>query len=71
MNTRKIGQHYEEVAAAYLANEGIRIIDRNVTCGCDFSAGLEGLGTFDAGSYTVVLLYDGIEVAKTDVMRVE
>lgn len=33
MNTRKIGQHYEEVAAAYLANEGIRIIDRNVTCG--------------------------------------
>ena len=46
-------------------------IDRDVTCGCDFSAGLEGLGTFDAGSYTVVLLYDGIEVAKTDVMRVE
>ena len=33
MNTREIGRHYEEAAAAYLENEGIRIIDRNVTCG--------------------------------------
>lgn len=33
MNTREIGTHYEEAAAAYLENEGIKIIDRNVTCG--------------------------------------
>ena len=33
MNTRQIGTHFEEAAAAYLENEGIKIIDRNVTCG--------------------------------------
>ncbi len=33
MNTREIGTHYEEAAIAYLENEGIEIIDRNVTCG--------------------------------------
>lgn len=46
-------------------------VNKDVTCNADFSAGLEGLGTFEPGKYTVVLLFDGEEVAKTDVLRVE
>ncbi len=33
MNTRQIGTHFEEAAIAYLKDEGIDIIDKNVTCG--------------------------------------
>ena len=42
----------------------------NVTCEADFSAGLEGLGTFIPGEYTVELLFEGKTVAKTNVMKV-
>ena len=42
----------------------------NVTCEADFSAGLEGLGTFIPGDYTVELLFEGKTVAKTSVMKV-
>ena len=42
----------------------------NVTCEADFSAGLEGLGTFIPGQYSVELLFEGKTVAKTDVMKV-
>ncbi len=43
----------------------------NVTAEADFSAGLEGLGTFEPGDYTVELYFDGELVAKTDIMRVK
>lgn len=43
----------------------------NVTAEADFSAGLEGLGTFEPGDYTVELYLDGELVAKTDIMRVK
>lgn len=43
----------------------------NVTAEADFSAGLEGLGTFEPGDYTVELYYNGELVAQTDVMRVK
>ncbi len=33
MNTRKIGRFYEDAVAEYLKNNGITIVDRNVTCG--------------------------------------
>ncbi|MBR5361270.1 MAG: YraN family protein [Lachnospiraceae bacterium] len=33
MNTRQIGTHYEEAAAAFLEREGIEIVDKNVRCG--------------------------------------
>ena len=36
----------------------------------DFSAGLEGLGTFIPGEYTAELLFEGKTVAKTNVMKV-
>ena len=42
----------------------------NVTAEADFSAGLEGLGTFEPGDYTVELYFNGELVAKTDIMRV-
>lgn len=42
----------------------------NVTAEADFSAGLEGLGTFEPGNYTVELYFNGELVAKTDIMRV-
>ncbi len=42
----------------------------NVTCEADFSAGLEGLGTFIPGEYTAELLFEGKTVAKTNVMKV-
>lgn len=31
-NQRKTGGHYEEVAASYLAKQGIQILDRNYRC---------------------------------------
>ena len=43
----------------------------NVTAEADFSAGLEGLGTFEPGDYTVELYYNGEFIAKTGVMRVK
>ena len=43
----------------------------NVTAEADFSAGLEGLGTFEPGDYTVELYFNGEFVAKTDIMRVK
>ena len=42
----------------------------NVTAEADFSAGLEGLGTFEPGEYTVELYFGGELVARTDIMRV-
>ena len=43
----------------------------NVTAEADFSAGLEGLGTFEPGDYTVELYFNGEFVAKTGGMRVK
>ena len=42
----------------------------NVTAEADFSAGLEGLGTFEPGEYYVELYFDGELIASTSVMRV-
>jgi len=33
LNTRQIGTYYEDAAVAYLQNEKVEIIDRNVRCG--------------------------------------
>ncbi len=33
MNKRALGTHFEEAAIAYLENEGIVILDKNVRCG--------------------------------------
>lgn len=42
----------------------------NVTAEADFSAGLEGLGTFETGEYYVELFFDGESIATTSIMRV-
>ena len=42
----------------------------NVTAEADFSAGLAGIGNFEAGEYYIELLYNGETVAVTSVMRV-
>ncbi len=42
----------------------------NVTAECDFSAGLEGWGVFEAGDYTVELYFDGEYVGATDKLEV-
>lgn len=42
----------------------------NVTAEADFSAGLEGLGTFEPGDYFIELYFDGELVASSTVMRV-
>lgn len=42
----------------------------NVTAEADFSAGLEGIGTFSSGEYYIELLYEGETVAVTPKMRV-
>ncbi len=42
----------------------------NVTAEADFSAGLEGLGTFETGEYYVELVFDGESIATTSIMRV-
>lgn len=41
-----------------------------VTAECDFSAGLEGLGTFESGSYMIELLYEGESISVTDSLEV-
>jgi hypothetical protein len=43
----------------------------NVTAEADFSAGLEGLGTFAPGDYTIELYFGSEMIAKTEVMRVK
>lgn len=45
-------------------------IDGKVICECDFSAGLEGVGTFEAGIYSVSLETGGKIVAVSVEMRV-
>lgn len=52
-----------------LAVKDIRISDK-VVCECDFSAGLEGIGTFEAGVYTVSLETEGNSIAVSGEMRV-
>ena len=52
-----------------VAVKDIRIKDK-VVCECDFSAGLEGKGTFDPGTYTVALETEGKNVAVSGDMRV-
>lgn len=42
----------------------------NVTCEVDFSAGLEGLGTFEPGEYKISLLFEGKEIATTTNLKV-
>jgi len=42
-----------------------------VTAECDFSAGLEGLGTFESGTYMIELLYEGESISITDSIEVE
>lgn len=42
----------------------------NVTCEVDFSAGLEGLGTFEPGEYRISLLFEGREIATTTNLKV-
>lgn len=45
-------------------------LKNNVTAEADFSAGLEGLGTFSPGQYTVHLIYADEEIAVSDPMEV-
>jgi hypothetical protein len=45
-------------------------LDGKVVCECDFSAGLEGRGTFEAGNYTVSLETEGKNIAVSGDMRV-
>ena len=52
-----------------ILTKNVNMYDK-VTCEADFSAGLEGLGTFIPGDYTVELLFEGKTVAATDVMKV-
>lgn len=47
------------------------VLNNNITAEADFSAGLEGWGTFDAGSYTIELFFEGDSVAVTDSLYVE
>ena len=47
------------------------VLNNNITAEADFSAGIEGWGTFDAGSYTIELCFEGDSVAVTDPMYVE
>lgn len=47
------------------------VLNNNITAEADFSAGLEGWGTFDAGSYTIELFFEGDSVAITDSLYVE
>ena len=46
------------------------VMNDNVTAEADFSAGLEGLGTFEPGEYYIELYLDGECIADTTVMRV-
>lgn len=42
----------------------------NVTAECDFSAGMEGWGVFEAGNYVVELYFDGEYIAATGEIEV-
>ena len=46
-------------------------LNGEVTAECDFSAGLEGLGTFESGTYMIELLYEGESISITDSIEVE
>ena len=46
------------------------VMEGEVTCECDFSAGLNNMTNFEAGDYKVTLYYDGQVVAEPDVMTV-
>ena len=52
-----------------ILTRGVDLKD-NVTAEADFSAGLEGFGTFERGEYTIELYYEGDLIGVTDVMRV-
>lgn len=64
------------VFEAYLYKDDSVLLTRNVnmrnnvTAEADFSAGLEGLGTFEPGEYFIELYFDGELVASSTVMRV-
>ena len=64
------------VFEAYLYKDDSVLMTRNVnmknnvTAEADFSAGLEGLGTFEPGEYYIELYFDGELIASTSVMRV-
>ena len=45
-------------------------IDNKVVAECDFSAGLEGIGTFESGTYNVSLETEGKTVASSTDMRI-
>lgn len=45
-------------------------LKNNVTAEADFSAGLEGLGTFEPGDYYVELFFEGEFVSSTSIMTV-
>ena len=52
-----------------VAVKDIRIKEK-VVCECDFSAGLEGIGTFETGIYNVALETEGMSVAVSGDMRI-
>ena len=64
------------VFEAYLYKDNSVLMTRyvnmrnNVTAEADFSAGLEGLGTFEPGEYYVELYFDGELIASSTVMKV-
>lgn len=64
------------VFEAYLYKDDSVLLTRNVnmknnvTAEADFSAGIEGLGTFEPGEYYIELYFDGELIASTSVMRV-
>lgn len=47
------------------------VLSNNISAEVDFSAGLEGWGTFDSGTYSIELLFEGETVAVTDDFFVE
>lgn len=46
------------------------VLDGNVICTCDFSAGLEGMVQFDPGDYYIVISMDGNTIAKSEFVTV-
>jgi len=64
------------VFEAYLYKDDSVLMTRNVnmknnvTAEADFSAGLEGLGTFEPGEYYIELYFDGERIASSTVMKV-
>lgn len=64
------------VFEAYLYKDDFVLMTRNVnmknnvTAEADFSAGLEGLGTFEPGEYYIELYFDGERIASSTVMKV-